>query len=125
MKKIAVIVVALISFASCLKKETKETKEAKENPCPAIDKSLVPQTVKAGFQNKYPSDSVITWFRKDSIGYCAYFLQSSSIKKLAEFDNAGLFLSEETDNHQQENHEDSSDVNNPKGDSGCECEIPE
>lgn len=116
-----IVIAAFALFSSCVKKETTETKE---KACPAIDKTHVPAVVKNSFQNKYPADSVITWFRKDSIGYCAYFKQVPSIKKLAEFDNVGLFLKEETDNNQQGNHVDSTQVNDVKG-AGCECEIPE
>lgn len=119
--KPTIVIAAIALFSSCAKKEAAETKE---KACPAIDKTLVPRAVKNSFQNKYPADSVIAWFRKDSIGYCAYFKQIPSIKKLAEFDNAGLFLKEETDHNQQGNHEDSTQVNDVKG-AGCECEIPE
>lgn len=121
MKQIILTAAAIILFYSCTKKETTE---AKEKACPTIDQGLVPAAVKSSFQNKYPSNSVITWFRKDSIGYCAYFLQSASIKKLAEFDNTGLFVKEETDNNQKGNFEDSTKVNGGKG-TGCECEMPE
>lgn len=119
--KPTIVIAAIVLFSSCAKKETTETKE---KACPTIDKTLVPVVIKNSFQNKYPADSVITWFRKDSIGYCAFFIQTPSIKKLAEFDNTGLFLKEEADNNQQGNHEDSTQVNGVKG-AGCECEIPE
>jgi hypothetical protein len=105
---------------SCSKNEKNET----ENSCPVVDKNLVPAAVKTGFQAKYPSDSVITWFKKDSIGYCAYFIQLPSVKKLAEFSNAGVFISEEIDHPQEGNHEDTTSTgHNHVG--GCECEIPE
>ena len=120
-KKIFYTSVIIAFFISCSKNE----KDENENPCPIVDKSLVPAVVKAGFQSKYSSDSVITWFRKDSIGYCAYFIQPVNQKKLAEFTVSGTFVSEEMDIDQDGNFEDSTSNSGPKLTAGCECEIPE
>ena len=120
MKKILFASVVIALFISCSKNEKDENK----NPCPLVDKSLVPAVVKTGFQSKYPSDSVITWFKKDSIGYCAYFIQPVNQKKLAEFTPSGTFVSEETDIGPNGNFEDSTGNSGPKLTTVCECEIP-
>ncbi len=82
---------------------------------PTISKDAVPLIVTMAFQNKYPSDSVITWFSKASIGYCAYFIQAPSLQKLAEFSNTGIFIQEGIDLNLDENFEDST---LPKGSTG-------
>ncbi len=106
-------------FASSCKKE-KET----ENHCPTIAASLVPQIVKDSFNLRYPSQAVNTWFQKDSIGYCAYFIVPVNKKTLAEFSRTGNFLLEYIDNDKDGNMEDSTG-NGIKGAPGCECDIPE
>jgi hypothetical protein len=121
MKKILFITVAIALLIACSKKENNED----ENTCPVVDKSLVPVMVKSGFQTKYPSDSVITWFKKDSIGYCAYFIQPVNQRKLAEFTPLGVFVSEELDIEHDGDFEDSTGHSNPKNGSVCECEIPD
>lgn len=111
-------------FLSCTKDEKKEGKEA-ENHCPVIIAALVPQAVKDSFAIRYPSTTVNTWFQKDSIGFCAYFIQSPNLKKLAEFSRTGAFILEETDNDHDGQYEDSTGHVGPKGSAGCECEIPD
>ena len=118
MKKILFATIVIAFLISCSKDEN-------ENPCPVVNKNLVPAMVKTGFQAKYPSDSVITWFKKDSIGYCAYFIQPVNQRKLAEFTPMGTFVSEELDVDHDGNFEDSTGHSGPKGTTVCECEIPE
>ena len=121
MKKLLFATLITALLISCSKNENNDT----ENACPVVDKSLVPAVVKTGFQAKYPSDSVITWFKKDSIGYCAYFIQPVNQKKLAEFSSLGVFVSEESDIDGDDDFEDSTGHSNPKGNTVCECEIPD
>lgn len=118
---ICVTVFSLLLFA-CKKNEKAEVKE---NPCPTVAASLVPQIVQTAFTNRYAPDAAITWFRKDSLGYCAYFKQGGTVKKLAEFDNAGTFLREEADNNNDHNDDDSTGTAGHGTSAGCECEIPE
>ena len=124
MKKLlfAVSVVALVVACS---KESKKDGNETENLCPVVSASAVPAEVISGFQTKYPGDSVITWFKKDSIGYCAYFIQPVNQRKLSEFTPTGTFVSEELDTNQDGNFEDSTGHSGPKGETVCECEIPE
>lgn len=121
MKKVLFISGAIALLISCSKKENNEN----ENICPVVDKNLVPVVVKSGFHAKYPSDSVITWFKKDSIGYCAYFIRPVNQRKLAEFSPLGVFVSEKQDIDGDNDFEDSAGHTNPKGVSVCECEIPD
>ena len=58
----------------------KEVSEPGSTPCPTISQALVPAIVQTAFFTKYPADTVITWFRKDSISYCAYFIQQPTKK---------------------------------------------
>ena len=109
-----------IPFSSC----SKEGKSENENHCPGVDASAVPQIVKDSFAVRYPSMMVNTWFQKDSIGYCAYFIQPVNQKKLAEFTIVGVFVSEEIDIDNDGNFEDSTGISNPKIPGTCECEIP-
>ncbi len=108
-------------LASCNKKDNHEPET---RICPAINRNAVPVVVIAAFQNKYPSDSVDTWFRKDSIGYCAYFIQNDSVEKLAEFSNTGSFIQENIDYDNDGDFEDSASLSTHKI-TGCACEIPE
>ncbi len=124
MKQILLAIGMAVLFAACSKEGEKEDNEI-ENHCPTIAASAVPQVVQDSFAVRYPSMTVNTWFRKDSIGYCAYFIQPVNQKKLAEFTNAGVFVSEEIDIDHENNFEDSTDVTGPKTTSECECEIPE
>ncbi len=120
MKKVFLIATVSLIVMACSKKEANEKNEI---PCPIVDKAMVPTVVITGFQTKYPSDTVITWFRKDSIGYCAYFIQPVNLKKLAQFDDAGIFVKEEMDTDNNGELEDSTGTGHT-GNIGCECEIP-
>lgn len=111
-------------LAACNKEGKKESNET-ENPCPTIAASAVPQIVKDSFAVRYPSMTVNTWFQKDSIGYCAYFIQPVNQKKLAEFSKTGAFISEEIDIDHDGNFEDSTGHSDHKVPGVCECEIPE
>lgn len=120
---IAVILTSVL-FLSCSKEEKKGSGEI-ENRCPIITAAAVPQVVKDSFAIRYPSMTVNTWFQKDSIGYCAYFIQSVNQQKLVEFTRTGFFVSEEIDMDHDGNFEDSTGHSSPKIPSVCECEIPE
>jgi hypothetical protein len=124
MKKIMFAISVASLFVACTKEGNKEGKET-SNACPVISASSVPSVVVSAFQAKYPTDSVITWFQKDSIGYSAYFIQPVDQKKLAEFTSAGAFVSEELDSNQDGNFEDSTGHEGSKESTVCECEIPE
>ncbi len=124
MKQVLIAFGVAAILASC-SKEDKKKEDEKENHCPEIAASAVPQTVKDSFSLRYPSMTVNTWFQKDSIGFCAYFIQPVNQKKLAEFSTTGNFLSEEIDIDHDGNFEDSTGHSNPKVPEVCECEIPE
>lgn len=117
MKKLCLIaIISIATLVSC----TKDKSETKEKDCPVVAASLVPQIVKDSFMHRYPIDSVRTWFNKDSVAYCAFFV-SSGIEKLAQFSNAGNFIKEEIESNESNEHEDSTAVGKTSG--GCECEI--
>ncbi len=118
MKKQLFLLAALIIFFACNKKN--ETAEQK-NLCPVVAKDAVPSVVQASFTGKYPSESVIAWYNKDNIGYCAAFLKGGPTETIAQFDNSGNFISEETNLNQQGNFQDSTGGKVE----GCECEFPE
>jgi hypothetical protein len=120
-----IIFVLILIFSIPLSSCSKEGKKESENHCPTIAASAVPQVVKDSFALRYPAMTVNTWFQKDSIGYCAYFIQPVNQKKLAEFSTAGVFISEEIDNNHDGHFEDSTGQSNPKVVSVCECEILE
>lgn len=124
MNKTLLVVTVVALLAACNKEGKKDGKET-ENHCPAIAATAVPQVVKDSFAIHYPSMAVNTWFQKDSIGYCAYFIQSVNIKKLAEFSRTGVFILEEIDIDLDGNFEDSTGHSDPKIPGVCECEIPE
>ena len=124
MKNILFAVITVALLIACNKEGKKEGDE-KENHCPVIARSAVPLIVKDSFAVRYPSMTVNTWFQKDSIGYCAYFIQPVNQKKLAEFTGTGVFVSEEIDIDHDGNFEDSTGHSNPKMPGVCECEIPE
>lgn len=119
MKKIIILFSIAVVAASCSKKDKNE----KENHCPSIAANAVPQAVKDSFAVRYPSVSVNTWFLKDSVGYCAYFIQPANQKRLAEFSRTGNFLYEEIDMNKDGNFEDSAGLSNSKQPAACECEI--
>lgn len=119
MKVVAVITLIALGFLfSCNKNEKDGSDNGSENLCPVVPASAVPQVVKNSFALRYPSDSVRTWFNKDSVAFCAYFI-SSAVQKMAQFANNGTFIKEEIETDQQGQHEDSTGVK----DTGCECEI--
>ena len=124
MKKLLFATAVIALLISCSKNEKKENDE-KENHCPAVTASAVPQAVKDSFAVRYPSMTVNTWFQKDSIGYCAYFIQPVNQKKLTEFTNTGVFIQEEIDIDHDGNFEDSTGHSGTKVPAVCECEIPE
>ena len=100
----------------------KHDKEKKENVCPIVSASAVPQVVKDSFALRYPATNVTTWFNKDSVAFCAYFITNTNIEKLAEFTNSGNFISEEIEMQQNGQHEDSTGTGG-KVSSGCECDV--
>ena len=117
MKKIFLIAVsATVIFFAC----KKEGKETAENICPVVDSTAVPQMVKDSFALRYPATNVITWFNKDSVAFCAYFITSANIEKLAQFSNNGSFIKEETETNQNGQHADSTGTGGKVN--GCECE---
>jgi hypothetical protein len=119
MKKIILLVVvpAIILFVAC----NKEGKEKAENNCPVVAATAVPQVVKDSFAIRYPAIAVTTWFNKDSVGYCAYFISAAG-DKLVQLANNGMFIKEETTIHQDGQNEDSTGMG-AKTTTGCECEI--
>jgi hypothetical protein len=120
------LIVSALGFVFVFETCTKEKKNNdNERLCPTVMAVLVPQIVKDSFAVKYPSVSVITWFQNDSIGYCAYFLQSGNIRKLAKFTTTGVFVLEEIDVDNNGDFEDTTGNSNPKKPGECECEISE
>jgi len=107
----------LIFFFAC----KKEGKEKTENACPVIAANLVPQVVKDSFAVRYPATTVTTWFNKDSVSFCAYFITSANVEKLARFDNNGSFIKEEIELYQEVEHPDTTGTGG-KLSGGCECE---
>jgi len=118
MKKIFLIVSVTVIFFAC----EKEGERNAENLCPIIAANAVPQEVKDSFTVRYPETNVITWFNKDSVAFCAYFIASPHQEKLVQFANNGSFIKEEIEIHQDGQHEDSSGIG-AKVNGGCECEI--
>ena len=119
MKKIllAILIAAPVIFFACEKKE----KDKAENICPTVAASAVPKAVKDSFTMRYPGTNVTTWFNKDSVAFCAYFITAANVEKMAQFANSGSFIKEEIETQQEGQHEDSiatvGKVN------GCECEV--
>lgn len=122
MKKILLLVSVVALVVACSKKEKKE---GTDKHCPVIAASAVPQAVKDSFAVRYTGTTVTTWFQKDNIGYCAFFMKPANQRKLAEFSTSGSFISEETDVDHNGSFEDSTGTTGPKGTTTCECEIPE
>ncbi len=117
MKNLLLIsIIAIALFISC----KKEKKETDEKQCPIVAANLVPKMVNDSFAQRYPTDSVRTWFNKDSVAYCAFFV-SSGIEKLAQFSNSGNFIKEEIETNNDNQLEDSSGIG--KNTPGCECDI--
>ncbi len=124
MKKILFTLLVVSILASC-SKEGKKDSEEKENHCPVISASAVPVEVLSAFQTTYPKETVVTWFQKDAIGYCAYFIKQGNQRKLAEFTTTGIFVSEKADIDYDGNFEDSTGIAGSKTTTVCECAIPE
>jgi hypothetical protein len=99
----------------------KEGKDKIENLCPVVAATAVPQAVKDSFAVMYPAVNVITWFNKDSVAYCAYFITTANVETLAQFANNGSFTKEEIETHHDGEHEDSTGTGGKVGGS-CECE---
>ena len=120
MKKqlLLIVVSAAAIFNSC----KKDGKEKAENLCPVIAASAVPQAVKDSFAIRYPATSVLTWFNKDSLSFCAYFITTNNVEKLAQFAGNGFFIKEQIETHQDGQHEDSTGTGG-KVNIGCECEV--
>ncbi len=119
MKKIllAILISAPAIFVACEKKE----KEKAENICPTVAASDVPQAVKDSFAIRYPATTVTTWFNKDSVAFCAYFITAANEEKMAQFANGGSFIKEEIETHQDGQHEDSTGTVGKVN--GCECDV--
>ncbi len=119
MKKIllAILISAPAIFVACEKKE----KETAENICPTVAASAVPLAVKDSFAMRYPATDVTTWFNKDSVAFCAYFITAANVEKMAQFANNGSFIMEEIETHQEGQHEDSTTTVGKVN--GCECEV--
>ena len=111
MKKLLIISLGLLVFASCEK-----WREHKEKPCPVVASTDVPSEVRKSFDAKYPGASVDTWFNKDNAFFCALFKLNGNETR-AFFNNDGSFEKEEIDDNQQGDHQDNDN------DEGCECEI--
>lgn len=124
MKKVILAILLFTSLVSCTKESKKEGSEIVKH-CPVIPLASVPPAVLLAFQIKYPKETVISWFQKDSLGYSAFFNQLGNIRKLAEFTNSGELLSEKIDLDYDGNFEDSTGHTSTKTTTVCECSIPE
>lgn len=124
MKKVLCTLIVVSFLVSCSKDGKKENDE-KENHCPVVNESLVPVEVLSAFQTNYPKEAVVTWFQKGAIGYCAYFIIQGNQRKLAEFTNTGILVSEKSDIDYDGNFEDSTGIAGSKTATVCECAIPE
>lgn len=122
MKKL--VFVALVSTVTAFVACNKEGMEKSENMCPVVAASAVPQMVKDSFTVRYPGITVATWFNKDSVAYCAYFVAATS-DKLVHFSNSGSFIKEELEVHQEGQHEDTTGTasGGKTPETGCICEI--
>lgn len=119
---LAIIVIFIFSASQISCK--KEGKENAEKLCPVVAPGAVPQLVKDSFAARYPATNVTTWFNKDSVAFCAFFVNSASIEKLAQFANNGSFIKEEVEIHQDGHHEDDTTTvaGSKTATGGCECE---
>ena len=109
------------SFSINLEGSKKNTLNASHGACPVVKQDAVPPVVLSAFQNKYPSDTVITWFIKDKTSYCAYFETKDFVDMRAQFSNAGAFIMEETDINDNGNFKDANGER-PLDSTGCICE---
>lgn len=116
MKKTIILSLALITCLTACEKMELFDRDKKDKPCAIVSSETLPSEVSVAFQTKYQGATVETWFNKDNIGYCALFT-FNSVKTLAQFNNDGSFVKEETEVEQEGEHEDEDN------DSGCECEV--
>lgn len=123
--KTILLTFGILSMLTACNKENKKDGNENENHCPVIAAGTVPQVVKDSFAVRYPSTTVTTWFIKDSVGYCAFFIQPVNLKKLAEFGTSGVFVMEEIDGDHNGDFEDSTGIPGSKASSVCECEVRE
>jgi hypothetical protein len=114
MKKLFIILIATLFFASCEKLGL----DKKDKPCPTVSADAVPVAVTKAFQDKHPEVTDKTWFNKDNNSYVALF-DNNGKETFAYFDNSGNFQKEEIDNEQEGDHQDNDDDD----DKGCECEM--
>lgn len=113
------LVSAPFIFSAC----EKGNKEKAENLCPVVAADAVPQAVKDSFALRYPGTIVTSWFNKDNVAFCAFFITSANVETLAEFGNSGSFILEQIETNQDGQHEDSTATTGGKTSSGCECDI--
>jgi hypothetical protein len=124
MKKILFAFMTLTFWTSCVK-EGKKAEDETANHCPVISVLSVPAEVLAAFQTVYPKQTVLIWFKKDTAGYAAFFVNGGDQRKLAEFTPAGTFISEKIDVDYDGNFEDSTGLPASKASAICECVVPE
>ncbi len=119
MKKIAIIALLTVVFASCEKFDIKHPfrKEAKAKPCAVVNRESLSADILTAFKTKYPNATGETWYNKDNTGFAASFTLNGN-KTLAFFNNDGSFAKEEVDNNQEGDHQD-----NNNDDTGCSCEL--
>ena len=108
-----------ISLSSILNKIN--VSKSNHKPCPVVKQDAVPFAVLSAFRNKFPFDTVITWFNKDNRSYCAYFETKNFVDKLVQFNNSGTFINEETDIKDDDDFKDSTGAV-PVRSKGCICE---
>lgn len=118
MKKIVTIAISLTMLVACSKMENNNpfSKKEKHNSCAVVGSDVISANVLTAFQAKYPNATVDKWFNKDNTGFCALFTISGN-KTLAQFNNDGSFVKEESNLEQDGNHQN----NDESG--GCECEL--
>ncbi len=104
-----ILLILTLGLSAC----EKEGKEDDEIECTVVDSKSLPKDIVAAFAEKYPKETVVTWFNKDNKGYAAFFV-SGNVKKIAIFNNDGSFVKEQVKNKQHGQHD--------YEDEGCECE---
>jgi hypothetical protein len=112
MRNLYVILLTLTLGLSACEKSGKEDDDIE---CPVVDSKSLPKDIVAAFAEKYPNETVITWFNKDNKGYAAFFV-SNNVKKIVIFNNEGSFMKEQVKNKQHGQHD------NDDEEEGCECE---
>lgn len=124
MKKLFFAFLTLTLWTACVK----EGKKAEDEPslhCPVISALSVPTEVLAAFQTLYPKQSALIWFKIDTAGYAAFFINSGNQRKLAQFSATGTFISEKMDVDYDGNFEDSTGLAASKTAAICDCVLPE